>query len=131
LPGARINHVGSGPHAGSWNVEGVAEYNASLYRLAQAATVLESIGGGAGTNSITKLQRMAIFSAAEDVMRIAMAVTASLLGDARSNANLEAMKLAAGSEIVRMTLDDVLRLVAQTPKRFQAKGTLAQAWGYE
>jgi hypothetical protein len=78
-----------------------------------------------------KLQRMAIFSAAEDIMRIAMAITASLLGDAHSKANLEAIKLAASSEIERVTLDDVLRLVAQTPKRFQAKGTLAQAWGYE
>jgi hypothetical protein len=131
LRGARINHVVSGPHADSWNVEGVAEYNTSLYRLAQAATILKSIGDDAGNDTVSKLQYMALFSAAEDIMRVGTAITASLLGDVRSKANLEAIRLAAGSEFEKAALDNVLKLVAQTPKRFRAEGALAQAWGYQ
>jgi len=130
LRDARINHVLSGPHAESWNVEGVAEYNTSLYRLAQATTILRSIGDGARTDCVSKLHYIAMFSRAEDVMRVARAITASLLGDARSKDDLEAMRLASGSEFEKATLDDVLKLVAQTPKRFRAERPLARAWGY-
>ncbi len=124
-----ISHIRSGQSAGSWYVEGVAEYNAACYRLNQAITLLKALGGSSSADCTSRLAYMALFSEAVDINRIATAIVTGALRNTRPTAALESMRAAATSDYERETLSDSIKIVSNSPRAFRADESLARAWG--
>ena len=125
--GVAIEYLGSGSRVESFFVTGLAEYNRAIYRLSQVTTVLKAIDSDLGSSVSSRLSYNALFSAPTDIVWLASRVMSGLLGNVKSVAALETAKVSGNSERYRETLADIQRLVARSPRSFQATGVLAES----
>jgi hypothetical protein len=130
LKNVEISYVRRGTRAGSFVIRGLTEYTWATFRLSQVTAVLRGLDAKLGQNVSSRLTYMSLYSAAEDIERIAGILYGALLGDGQAIADLKMAITKAGSDYERDTLAEVQRVIALVPRGFRAKGALAEAIGF-